>query len=198
MIISSEYTANRTGSGGGRQINTTLITSPHRLLVLGAKVLSLVALVLVTTVLVIASTVTVAVTASGEAIGADTWPDLFWQSAGASVYWTLMSLIALAITVLARSGLVPLIVLIADSSLISVSMLLSRVTSLAYYLPDIAGQRLFGPTQPGMFDGDLDPIPGRWRSGRDRLGSVHTDRYHRSGGANRGVRPRSDRFSSVC
>jgi hypothetical protein len=66
-----------------------------------------------------------------------------------------------AITVLARSGVIPLVVLIANSSLVSVSILLTHLTPLAYYLPDLAGMRLFvADDSLGLFAEALDPLTG--------------------------------------
>ena len=69
-----------------------------------------------------------------------------------------MGLIAFAITVVTRSGIVPLIVLIVNSSLVSVSLLLTRLTPLAHWLPDLAGRRLFGGVS--TVEGGLDAVPG--------------------------------------
>ncbi|GGM87232.1 hypothetical protein ACFFX1_05895 [Dactylosporangium sucinum] len=50
--------------------------------------------------------------------------------------------------------------LIANSSLVSVSYLLSRVTALARFLPDLAGIRLFARESFAAFDDALDPLIG--------------------------------------
>ncbi|MGW6275864.1 hypothetical protein [Kribbella sp. NPDC055071] len=69
----------------------------------------------------------------------------------------MSGLIGLAVTVMIRNGLVPLIVMIVNSSVVSVSLLLSKLTPLALWLPDMAGRRLFGPSQIG---GGLGAVPG--------------------------------------
>lgn len=53
VVIGSEYTADRAESGGGRQIATTLVASPHRVTLLVAKILSVLALVIATAVVTI-------------------------------------------------------------------------------------------------------------------------------------------------
>jgi ABC-2 type transport system permease protein len=143
--ISSEYTANRADAGGGRQISTTLAAVPHRMRLLTAKVLTVVLLVVAMAVVAIPVTVGLAHAVIGPA-GSDTVPlgEAFARGLGGTLYWTLTALLALAITVLTRSGLVPLIVLIVNSSLVSVSLLLLRLTPWANWLPDLAGRRLFG------------------------------------------------------
>ena len=71
-----------------------------------------------------------------------------------------MGLIAFAITVLARSGIIPLIILIANSSVVSVSLLLTNLTPAAHWLPDMAGRNLFGFPADSVVPGGLDPTPG--------------------------------------
>lgn len=76
-----------------------------------------------------------------------------------TLYWILMGLIALAIAALARNVLIPLAFLIVNSSLVSFSYLLTKVTSLANYLPDMAGRNLFMGESMGAPEG-LAPLPG--------------------------------------
>jgi len=158
VAISSEYAANSTDAGGGRQITATLAATPHRLRLLGAKALTVLVLVAMTA----AVTIPVCVALAGLVIGSTGEPTGLHEAAarsfGAALYWTLTGLLALAITVLTRSGIVPLVVLVTNSSLVSVSLLLTTITPLAHWLPDMAGRRLFGglPT----VDGGLDVMPG--------------------------------------
>lgn len=62
---------------------------------------------------------------------------------GAICYWTFTALLALGITLLTKNGILPLAVLIINSSVVSFSVLLYRVTKLAFYLPDRAGAEMF-------------------------------------------------------
>jgi ABC-type transport system involved in multi-copper enzyme maturation permease subunit len=144
VVMSSEYTANSADAGSGRQITATLAASPHRVGLLVAKALTVVLLVAVTAAASIPACVGVAHLIIGdsatEVIGVG---DALVRSLGATLYWTLTGLIAFAITVLTRSGIIPLVVLIANSSLVSVSLLLTNLTPLAYWLPDLAGRKLF-------------------------------------------------------
>jgi ABC-2 type transport system permease protein len=158
VTMSSEYTSNSTDAGGGRQITATLAASPSRTGLLVAKVLTVVLLVVATAALTIPAGVGVA-----RLIIGDTAPGLAPDAAltrtlGATLYWVLTGLIAFAVTVLTRSGIVPLVVLIANSSLVSVSLLLTRITPLAHWLPDMAGRRLFGGLS--TVEGGLDAAPG--------------------------------------
>lgn len=158
VVIGSEYTADRAESGGGRQIATTLLSSPHRVTLLVAKILTVVALVIATAVVTIPLSVGAAWVATGAvAEESVSLTDALLRSGGATLYWACMGLIAFAVTVLTRSGVIPLVVFIANSSLVSVTFLLSRVTEVANWLPDMAGRNLFGIEGA---DGGLDPLPG--------------------------------------
>jgi ABC-2 type transport system permease protein len=161
LVISSEYAANRSDAGSGRQLTTTLAATPSRLRLLAAKALTLVLLLAVVAAVTIPAGLAVATTIVGAA---DETPmdlsSLMARSFGAWLYWTLTALIALAITVLTRSGVIPLIVLIVNSSLVSLSLLLSKLTPLARYLPDIAGARLFASQRSMALQETLDPVTG--------------------------------------
>lgn len=159
VVMSSEYAANSTDAGSGRQITATLAASPRRTGLLVAKALTVVLLVALTAAATIPTCVGVARLVIGAGLPETvSLHDALLRSLGAALYWTLTGLIALAITTLARSGIVPLVVLIANSSVVSFSLLLTNVTPLAHWLPDLAGRRLF----VGMptVDGGLDTGPG--------------------------------------
>ncbi|MFD2795936.1 ABC transporter permease [Promicromonospora vindobonensis] len=159
VVMSSEYTANSTDAGSGRQITTTLAAVPRRPRLLAAKALTVVLLVMATAAVTIPTGVGVACLIIGEgAPETVTLGDALVRSLGATLYWTLTGLIALAVTVLARSGIIPLVVLITNSSLVSFSLLLTNVTPLAHWLPDMAGRRLFGGLS--TVEGGLDAAPG--------------------------------------
>lgn len=159
IAISSEYTANTPDAGGGRQLTTTLTAVPQRLTVLAAKALTIILLVAATALVTLPACLVLAHALIGDA-GHETVSTqegvLRWL--GAALYWTLTGLLAFAITVLARSGIIPLIVLIVNSSLVSVSLLLTNITPLAHWLPDMAGRRLFGGI--GTVEGGLEALPG--------------------------------------
>ncbi|PZG21290.1 ABC transporter permease [Micromonospora craterilacus] len=160
VVISSEYTVNSTNAGGGRQLTATLTATPGRLRVLAAKATVVVLLVAVVATLTIPASLLLAgqIIGSGAStpVGAD---GVLSRSVGAGIYWALTALIALAVTVFTRSGIVPIVVLVVNSSLVSVSLLLSYLTSLAWYLPDLAGIRLFAGHLT-TFDNALAPLTG--------------------------------------
>jgi len=142
IAVSNEYFIESAESGGGRQITTSLIAVPSRLRFLLAKAT---AVAVVSAVL--ASAAAVATMAAirivlGEhatEMGSEAIPRL----AGIVCYWVLTALLAFGITVLTRHGVIPLAILIVNTSVVTVTYLLTRLTSLAYYLPDMAGIRMF-------------------------------------------------------
>ncbi|GAB3615614.1 hypothetical protein GCM10027416_01710 [Okibacterium endophyticum] len=158
IVIGSEYTSGRAEAGGGRQITTTLVANPHRTALFAAKALIVLLFVAVTAAVTIPGSVGLAHTIIGDA-GTETvaLDEALARSFGTALYWALMGLIAFSITVLTRSGIIPLIVLIANSSLVSFSLLLTNLTPLAHWLPDMAGRRLFGIN---TVDGGLEAVPG--------------------------------------
>lgn len=159
VTISSEYTANSADAGGGRQITATLAAVPHRVGLLAVKAFTVVLLVTATaavTVLVCAGVARVVIgDAAAETV---TLGEALTRSLGAALFWTLMGLMALAVTTLTRSGVLPLLVFVANSSLVSFSLLLTKLTPLAHWLPDMAGRRLFGGLS--MVEGGPDAVPG--------------------------------------
>ncbi len=161
IAMSSEYTAVRTDAGGGRQITTTLTAIPGRLRLLTAKALSVIVLVVAIAIVAVPLSVLVANLIIGDAGTESVTVDhAVRRWAGGALYWTLTGLIAFAITVLARSGIIPLIILIANSSVVSFSLLLTNLTPAAHWLPDMAGRNLFGFPADSVVPGGLEPIPG--------------------------------------
>lgn len=161
IVIGSEYTADRAESGGSRQITTTLAATPQRVPLFIAKALVVVVFVVLTAAVTIPGSVALAGGIIGE-VGVETVgaEEAAVRALGAALYWMLMGLIAFSITVLTRSGVIPLVVLIANSSVVSFSLLLTNLTPLAHWLPDMAGRNLFGfPTEYAV-PGGLAPVPG--------------------------------------
>jgi hypothetical protein len=160
VVVSSEYTVTGPDAGGGRQITTTLAAIPSRIVVLVSK--AAVVAIITSLTAVVTTTVGAALVRAvvGGAVEPDALPDLLSRSAGLALYGSCMALIALAVTVLTRSGIAPLAWFIANSSLVSVSLLLSKLTLLARYLPDLAGMRLFASPASIAVRDPLDPSVG--------------------------------------
>jgi ABC-2 type transport system permease protein len=155
--VSSEYAVTGAEAGGGRQIGTTLAATPRRPAVLAAKALVVALLVLAAAAVALPASAAVAHAVVGGPVAPD---DLLARSLGAALYWLLTALMALAVAVLTRSGVVPLVVLIVNSSVVSVSVLLAKLTPVAFWLPDAAGMRLFTGRLFVAADRALDPVTG--------------------------------------
>ncbi|MBP2706400.1 ABC transporter permease [Microbispora sp. RL4-1S] len=158
VAISSEYVTESAESGGGRQITTSLTAVPSRLRFLLAKA-SAVAIAGASLAIVAgAATMSAVRVVLGEhapPLGTDDVPRL----AGVVCYWVCAALLAFAITVLTRHGVVPLAVLIANTSVVSVTYLLTKITPLANYLPDLAGAHMFVRTFAGGTV-EISPLTG--------------------------------------
>lgn len=161
IAIGSEHSPNSPDAGGGRQIGVTLTALPHRIDLLAAKAVAIVLLVAGLAVVTMPVTVGIARLIVGEwAAETVTLGDAVVRCLGGALYWTLTGLMALAITTLTRSTAVPMVVLIMNSSLVSFSLVLTNLTPLAHWLPDLAGRRLFGGL--ATVEGGLDAVPGAW------------------------------------
>jgi ABC-2 type transport system permease protein len=142
VAIGSEYTTEGEESAGSQQITTTLTAVPSRMRVLLAKIEAVViatALLAVVANGAVFATVHLLLGAEIPAIGVDTLP----RMGGAIAYWVLMALLGFGSTILTRNGIVPMAVLVANSSAVSATYLLALRFPAANYLPDLAGMRMF-------------------------------------------------------
>lgn len=141
-------------------LRSTLIALPQRGFVFAAKGLIVTA----------AAAVTAAVSAFGAAgvrclvidcsapgnAFAATGADELRMLLGVVAYWTLIALFTYALSVLLRSGLAAMGIVLALA--LAISGYLSRMTDLARFLPDQAGAQMYAPTP--MPDGELGPMLG--------------------------------------
>jgi ABC-type transport system involved in multi-copper enzyme maturation permease subunit len=160
IAISSEYTPESADAGGGRPITATLTATPRRTAVLVAKALTVALLTLTAA----AATIPACLGAADLILDGVSTPhsrpaDTVGRSIGVALYWVFTALLALAITGLARSGVIPLILFITNTSVVSVSVLLLHLTALARYLPDLAGIGMFERDQQTLH-GLLGALPG--------------------------------------
>ncbi|QTD39423.1 ABC transporter permease [Sporosarcina sp. Te-1] len=139
LAVSSEYLTESSESGGGNQITTSLTAVSSRLHFLLAKAGA------VTVVSVLLAIVAVVTTVSATNLILGDYAPAFEASRliGAVCYWTFTALLAFGITVLTKNGIIPLAVLMINSSVVTISFLLTKVTKLAFYLPDMAGLDMF-------------------------------------------------------
>jgi len=139
LSVSSEYLTESSESGGGQQITTSLTVVPSRLHFLLAKVVAVTVISILLCIVAIVTTVSATSLILGEYTPVFEWSKLI----GAVCYWTFTALLAFGITVLTKNGIIPLAVLMINSSVVSFSIPLSKVTKLAFYLPDRAGIEMF-------------------------------------------------------
>lgn len=139
------------------QLRSTLLATPRRSRVLGAKLL--VIAVLAAAIGFIATTA--AVLLKHAALGehglrpSQLTTEMGWNLLGVAVNYTLIALIAAGISVIARTFIVALVVLVPLTLGLTISLL--GLFPLLKYLPDLAGIQLL-TGYPGV--GLLDPIVG--------------------------------------
>ncbi|MED0673806.1 ABC transporter permease [Aneurinibacillus aneurinilyticus] len=139
LAVSSEYLTESSESGGGNQITTSLTVVSSRFHFLLAKAGAVTVISILLCIVAIMTTVSATNLILGEYAPAFEWSRLI----GAVCYWTFTALLAFGITVLTKNGIIPLAVLMINSSVVSFSVLLSKITKLAFYLPDRAGLDMF-------------------------------------------------------
>lgn len=140
VAVSSEYLAEGAESGGGRQLTTSLTAVASRSRFLLAKAAAVTMTVALLALVSSAVTLTAASLAdSTVSIGASELP----RVVGVTAYWVLTALLAYGITLVTKSGIIPLTFFIVNMSVVSVSFLLTKVTRWANYFPDLAGMRMF-------------------------------------------------------
>jgi ABC-2 type transport system permease protein len=139
VVVSSEYTSTGPDVPGARQLTATLTAVPGRVRLLAAKTTALVSVVAAQAAVTAAATLTLTQALHGEHVPAPAPA----RVAAAILYWVLTALLAYAIALITRTGIVPLTLLIVNSTVVSVSYLLTKVSDLAAYLPDIVGAQMF-------------------------------------------------------
>ncbi|MFI5564996.1 ABC transporter permease [Amycolatopsis japonica] len=134
VAVSSEYTTEGENAGGGRQITTSLTVVPSRRRLLITKLAAVITAV--AALATVSSTITLTIV---EALGVSD----FGRLPGVVLYWVLTALLASGLTLVTRNGILPLTVLILNTSVVTVTYLLTKLTPLAAFFPDLAGFRMF-------------------------------------------------------
>ncbi|MER6670336.1 ABC transporter permease [Amycolatopsis japonica] len=134
VAVSSEYTTEGENAGGGRQIATSLTAVPSRWRLLITKLAAVITAV--AALATVSSTITLVIV---EAQGVSD----FGRLPGVVLYWVLTALLASGLTLVTRNGILPLTVLILNTSVVTVTYLLTKLTPLAAFFPDLAGFRMF-------------------------------------------------------
>ncbi len=139
------------------QLRTTLIATPKRGRVLSAKLLIVAALGAAIGWVSIGASVLIKHAALGEhGLPLDQFTaGMAWNLLGVGINYALIALIATSITIIARTFIVTLVVLVP--LVLGITISLVGVIPLLKYLPDLAGIQLLMP-YPGV--GVLEPLPG--------------------------------------
>lgn len=164
LAVSSEYLSESSESGGGQQMTTSLTVVSSRLHFLLAKIGAVTVISILLCIIAIMTTMSATHLILGQYAPAYEWPRLI----GAVCYWTFTALLALGMTILTKNSIIPLAVLMINSSVVSFSVLLYKVTKLAFYLPDRAGFEMFmfkndnlnTPYTDSLFDSFHSPFVG--------------------------------------
>ena len=152
MLVSSEYRELSVDQGGGYERVTTALAIPRRGPGLAAKML--VALLLMVPVAVTTNLLSTAVALwilEPAGIGWDR-ERIAGMLAGCW-YMIATGLLGASVTMVLRSGLVPMVYLVVNNTLFSPGFLLTRLTAAAWYLPDtsligLVVARMDDPHQP--------------------------------------------------
>jgi ABC-2 type transport system permease protein len=139
------------------QLRTTVLATPRRGRVFAAKLIVISALAILIGLVATSAAVLLKHAALGERglrIGEFT-AGMGWNLVGVAINYMLIALIAASITVLARTFIVTLVVLVPLVLGLTISLL--GVIPALRYLPDLAGIQLL-TSYPGV--GLLDPVPG--------------------------------------
>ncbi|WP_125100346.1 ABC transporter permease [Leucobacter chromiireducens] len=142
--------------GSGKQIRTTLVATPKRLRVFIVKAVLLA--VLVALIAFVTMTGTIMITHAAAETGIDPWtltPAIWANLGGVTLAWTLTALIAFAVGTLARTAILPLILIVP--LVIGVGDFLAGFWAGARFLPTTAGAALYNDPASGTF---LDPAMG--------------------------------------
>ncbi|MBP1325475.1 putative outer membrane lipoprotein [Leucobacter exalbidus] len=140
--------------GAGKQIRTTLLATPQRLRVFIVKTVLLACAVAVIGFLTMWGTIVIT-HAAGNA-GIDPWaltPAIWANIGGVTLAWILTALIAFAVGVLARTAILPLILVIP--LVIGIGDFLAGFWEGAKYLPVAAGAALYSDTSTGIHLGSV-------------------------------------------
>ncbi len=149
LIAGTEFT--------DHQLRTTLTATPRRLRLLLAKL----AIIAGVAAVIAAVATTAAVVLKHAALGehglafSEFTAGMAWNLVGVIANYVMIALIAAGLTVITRSFIVTLIVLVP--MVLGLTMSLVQVVPALKFLPDLAGLQLL-TGYPGM--GLLDPIPG--------------------------------------
>lgn len=154
VVLAAFWAGNEYGSG--MQIRTTLTATPKRGRLFLTKALLLA--VSVGIIGFITMTGTIIITHMASSSGLDPWglsPEIWKHLGGVTLAWTVTALIAFAIGSLARTAILPL--LLITPLVIGIGDFLATFWSGAKYLPVAAGASMYSDPAAGTY---LNPLTG--------------------------------------
>lgn len=135
LAVAQEFASGPTRRGRGCERFTVHLAIPRRI-----HVLTLGSLVMLGAAVVCGIALTLSYVVARITIGVPDWgPDALIRAMSLMATWAVFALLASTLAWISRSVVVPVVVLVVGSSLLPLSHLLSWVTPLARYLPDLAG-----------------------------------------------------------
>ena len=157
-VVAGEYTRDPR-NGSSRQATTTMLAQPRRGAAAAAKLM--IVLVAVLVLVVLAAVVSAAV--AGQLLGSWAFfsPPPWRRLAGLLMWWEFIAAAAMALTMAARSALLPTTGLVLCMTLVTPGNVLLNYTTAARFLPDIATWRLIASRESldaGVLD-EILPIP---------------------------------------
>ncbi|MFV0259365.1 MAG: hypothetical protein ACK5PP_13060 [Acidimicrobiales bacterium] len=141
VAVSAEYRVDRSLDDARPQITASLTACPRRGRLVAAKFAAV--WILSTAAWVVATGPGLFI--SHRILAGDLPAGWFTASRalGSWLYFELTATLAFGLTLLSRRGVVPLLVLVANTTVVSIGQLLSHITPLGRYFPDAAGRALF-------------------------------------------------------
>lgn len=136
--------------GGGKQIRTTLTATPKRGRVFIAKAILLAVTVAAIAFLTMAGTIIITHAVSNSDL--NTWqlsPEIWANIGGVTIAWTLTALIAFAVGTLARTAILPLILI--TPLVIGIGDFLASFWDGARFLPVAAGAAMYSDPASGSY-----------------------------------------------
>ena len=136
--------------GSGNQIRTTLLSTPRRIRVFVFKAAVLAGAVAVVGLVTMWGTIVITHLRGDTGIGPWTLTPAIWANlGGVTLAWALTALIAFAAGVIARSAILPLILI--SPLVIGLGDFLADVWDGARYLPVVAGSALYSDPANGIY-----------------------------------------------
>lgn len=158
-VVVSEYVSDPRTNVDSRQVTTTMLVQPRR----GAAAAAKLMIVLVAVLVLVTLAAVVSAAVAGQLLGSRAFfsPPPWRRLAGLLMWWEFIAAAAMALTMAARSALLPTTGLILCTTLVSPGNVLLNCTTAVRFLPDIATWRLIASRQSldaGVLD-EILPIP---------------------------------------